>query len=306
MQHAGELAALGTSFCWTISALSFTAGGRRIGALPVNLIRLFLALVFLSLITWANRGLPLPIDASGRIWFWLGLSGFVGFFLGDLFLFQSFMLIGPRLAMLIMCLWPPMAALLSWLTLDRRLTVSNLVGMGVTLAGVAWVTAGHRPAGADEVPEPDLSVRQRLKTLRGVLLAILGAAGQATGYVLGGLVIQEIDAFAATEIRVLAAIAGFLGLFAALRAWPRLWAARGQPGALALVALGSFFGPCLGVALSLHALKYIPAGIAGTLASLTPVIIIPVVVVLHGERVSPRAILGTCIAVAGVALLFLG
>ena len=71
----GQLAALGTASCWAVSALAFAAAGRRMGVLPLNLIRLVMAFVFLSLATWALRGLPLPVDATPRAWGWLAVSG---------------------------------------------------------------------------------------------------------------------------------------------------------------------------------------------------------------------------------------
>jgi hypothetical protein len=67
-QTLGQLAALGTAVCWAVSALAFAAAGRRIGVLPLNLIRLVMALGFLTLATWGLRGLPLPVDATPRAW----------------------------------------------------------------------------------------------------------------------------------------------------------------------------------------------------------------------------------------------
>ena len=68
---------------------------------------------------------------------------------------------------------------------------------------------------------------------------------------------------------------------------------------------GAFFGPFLGVWMSLVAVTYIAAGIAATLNSLTPIFIIPVVMLYFKEKVSLRAFLGALVAVLGVALLFL-
>jgi hypothetical protein len=64
--HPGELAALATACCWTVTAMAFESAGRRIGSLPVNFIRLVLALVFLTLYGWITRGHPLPTDASAH------------------------------------------------------------------------------------------------------------------------------------------------------------------------------------------------------------------------------------------------
>ena len=71
----GELAALGTAVCWTVTVMSFEAAGKRVGSLPVNIIRLFIGLLLLSMFTSLTRGMPIPLDASSFTWFWMGLSG---------------------------------------------------------------------------------------------------------------------------------------------------------------------------------------------------------------------------------------
>jgi drug/metabolite transporter (DMT)-like permease len=53
------------------------------------------------------------------------------------------------------------------------------------------------------------------------------------------------------------------------------------------------------------AATYAEVGIAQTLLSLMPVMIIPVVWILYRQRTSWRGILGALIAVIGVAVLFL-
>ena len=70
--------------------------------------------------------------------------------------------------------------------------------------------------------------------------------------------------------------------------------------------IGAFFGPFLGVSLSLMAVKFLPAGVAQTIMAVVPVLIIPFVVVINKEKVSLRAVVGACLAVAGVGVLFVG
>ncbi len=298
LQHyTGEIAALLTAFCWTISSLCFTSAGRRVGSLSVNLIRLVLAWCFLALYCLIFRGHPLPTDAPARAWLWLSVSGFVGFFLGDLCLFEAFVTIGPRLSVLLMSLSPPMAALVGMAILDETLTPLNWIGMAVVLAGVSWVAIERTT---------DANGRHRRVSVGGVLLGVTAAAGQAIGLVLAklGMGAGNYDAFASTQIRVLPGILGFAILLGILRRYPRILSTLRNPRAFGLIALGSFMGPFLGVSLILFSVQYISTGVAQTFAALIPVLIIPFVVILYKERVSWRAVLGACIAVAGVAMLF--
>lgn len=306
--HAGELAALGTAGCWVASVLAFEAAGRRIGSLTVNLIRLVMAIALGALAGWALRGLPLPTDATPHAWLWLSISGLVGFTFGDLCLFRAFVVLGARLSSLMMSLVPPLTAVIGWALLGEVLGGRELAGMAMAVGGVVWAlaermrrtggrTAG-RPAGAapPALPGP---------TLWGVALGLGGALGQAGGLVLSKYGMGGYDPFAATQIRVLAGTAGYIALFTALGRWGRVVRATADRRAMAHTATGAFFGPFLGVSLSLVAVQLVAAGVAASLMALTPVLIIPAVVLLGRERVGPGGVAGAVVAVAGVVLLFL-
>ena len=295
---AGQLAALGTATCWAFSALAFDAAARRMGALTLNLIRLVIAFSFLTLAAWAMRGLPLPTDATPHAWAWLAVSGLVGFVFGDLCLFRAFVLIGARLSMLMMSLAPPLTAIIGWLVLGETLSGRDLVGMVLTVSGIAWAVLERNPPAADSAPE----VRP---SFTGLALAFGGALGQAAGLVLSKLGMGSYDAVAATQVRVLAGAAGFALLYFPLRWWPKVGAALRDRRALGFASIGAFFGPCVGVSLSLYAVRNTVAGVAASIMALTPVLIIPLVVLVRRERVGWGGILGAAVAVFGVVLLFL-
>lgn len=295
--HLGELAALATACCWTITPLAFESAGKRVGSLAVNLIRLIVALAFFALLGMLTRGQPVPVHASSHAWIWLSVSGIVGFNIGDLCLFRAFIVLGSRLAMLLMALVPPMTALVGFLVMGERLHGMDWVGMALTIGGVAWVILERSPN-----PEPTSAPTPRRS---GVLLGLGGAVGQAVGLVLSKYGMGDLSPFAATEIRVLAGIVGFALIFTVIRWWPTVIAALSDRAAMARIGLGAIFGPFLGVSLSLLAVQHTRAGVAATIMALVPVLIIPPTILLGKERVSPRAIAGAVVAVAGAAVLFL-
>lgn len=304
----GELAALGTAICWTITALSFESAGRRIGSLVVNIVRLVMAAALFALYGWAVRGMAIPLDLPATAWVWLGLSGLVGFVIGDLFLFQAFVDIGARVSMLIYASVPPLTAILGLLVLDESLGVLGIAGMALTVTGITIVVA-KRTSGT-QAPTPHAravdaeGARRRLRT-RGVLLAFGGALGQAGGLILGRLGAgRTFDAFAATQIRVLAAIVGFALVFTFSRRWRTVAPALRDAGAMARVSLGAVFGPFLGVSLGLFAAQNSTAAVASTIMALVPVLIIAPAVMLFHERVTVREVAGAIVAVTGVGLLF--
>jgi len=82
--HFGEFAALLTALFWTVSAIAFETASRRLGSLSVNILKLVIGLVFLSVLIFLRRKILLPADASPENWIWLTLSGLAGFVFGDL------------------------------------------------------------------------------------------------------------------------------------------------------------------------------------------------------------------------------
>jgi len=297
--HYGEVAALATALCWTVTAMAFESAGKRVGSLPVNLLRLLMAIVLLSGYSLVTRGLLLPTDATAHAWLWLSLSGIVGFLLGDLFLFRAFVVIGSRISMLIMAAVPPITAVAGWLLMGETLTGSNLVGMGLTMAGISWVVLERGRGETDSSGAAPGSRR-----LTGILLAFGGAVGQAVGLVLSKYGMGDYDAFAATQIRILAGAAGFVLLFFIRPTWHRVGHALRDGAAMRRITLGAFFGPFLGVSLSLLAVQYTESGVAATIMSIVPVLIIVPAIIVFRERPTMREVVGAVVAVAGVAVMF--
>lgn len=305
----GELAALGTASCWTVSALSFETAGKRIGSLSTNLIRMALASVFLTALHAVRLGGLLPLDAGAHAWGWLAVSGLVGFTFGDLCLFKAFVYIGPRLASVVMCLAPPFAALFGWLFLGEKLGRLDLAAMLLIACGVAAAIAARSPGAPNPLPGTDVAelapdAPAPGRRSRGLLLAAGGALGQGGGLVLSKIGMGGFDPFAATQIRVLAGFGGFLLVALALRWGGRVKAALADRPAVRWATLGAVFGPFLGVGFSLVAVQRTEAGVAASLMAITPVLILPVVVLLGREKFSIASLAGALLAVAGVALLF--
>ncbi len=299
--YEGNFLALGAALCWTASTLFFSEAGRRIGSLPVNVIRLALALVFLTIYGRVARGLWLPTDFSSDNWLWLSLSGFVGFFLGDLFLFRAMVVIGPRLSSLLMALAPPIAALTSWLWMNETLGIREILGMAITILGVGWVVL-ERPVNSN-------GQTTRISPT-GALLAILGAAGQGVGLVMSKLGMQGCaqgldTAMASTQIRAITGLSAFLLLSFAMRRFRKLLQATRNLPAMGFTTGGAIAGPFLGVAFLMRAIQLIPAGVAQTITATVPVLILPLLILIYKERITWRATLGAVVAVFGVSLLFL-
>lgn len=296
MPFLGELAAVGTSLCFSFGSVFFTNAGRLVGSIVVNQTRLLLALLVVMGWHWLTYGQLLPLDAGADRWVWLGVSGVIGFVVGDAFLFQAFVMVGPRLAMLMMALAPVLGAVLAWLFLNEMLTGREILGIAVTLAGIIMVISERRGNGAETVPGAGR------RYVLGLLCGLGGAAGQAIGLILSkkGLA-DDFPALSGNLIRLLAAtVAIWILAVVGRRAISGIRAVRQQPRSLLLMT----GGPVLGVWLSLVAVQNTSVGVASTLSSLMPIFLIPISYVMLKERASRQAVLGTLVAIAGMVILF--
>jgi drug/metabolite transporter (DMT)-like permease len=293
----GELAALATALCWTASSAFFTISSRRIGSVTVNRMRLLVAAGLLAVLHWAIEGSLLPLGAEPERWMWLSLSGVVGLTLGDAFLFQAYVWIGARLTMLMMSTVPVISTFLAWIFVGERLTPQQWLGVALTLAGITWVVLDRNHGNP--------ATRQDYR--RGILFGLGAAAGQAIGLILakkglGG----DFPALSGNLIRMVAAVTSMWAFTLARgQAGPTLRRVRQQPRALLPILGGSISGPVVGVWFSLLSIQLTHIGVASTIMALPPVFLLPVARIVFGERIGGRAVVGTLVAMAGVALLFL-
>lgn len=294
--HTGEFAALAVAIFWTITALAFESASRKVGSLTVNILRLSLAMIFLSIYTIIFRGRLFPTDATMYNWVWLGLSGIVGLVLGDYYLFRSYSLIGSRFAMLIMTLAPPMAAVFGYFILGESLNIMQMAGMIIVIAGITMAIF-NKPVRGER-----LSIKM---APAGLLFAFIGAIGQGLGIVLSKYGMDGYDAFASTQIRIIAGIAGFSIIITLLRRWGNVGAAIKNPPAMKALLLGAFFGPFLGISFSLLSVKHTQAGIASTIMAIVPILILAPSAFIYKEKITAVEIAGAILSVAGVAFFFI-
>ncbi len=330
--YTGELISLVVAISWTTTALFAEVASRRIGSLPLNVVRMTMSLILLGLTLYLTLGVPYPLFADGQTWMWLCLSGFVGYVLGDYCLFSSYIYIGSRFGQLFMTLSAPTAAVAAWILLGEAMTPLALVGMLVTLTGIGISVLNK---GSEDEAGKKRKLQLKLP-LKGVIFGILAGMGQGIGLVLSKVGMEYYEAsiaaqgiadmssymapdalipvslgfmmpFASTLIR---AIMGFVGFTIALLVFTRNGSKRlnnavHDKKAMWFTFGATMFGPFIGVSLSLMATLYTNAGIAQTIMALTPVFILaPAHFLLH-QNVTFREVIGAIISIVGVCFFFI-
>jgi drug/metabolite transporter (DMT)-like permease len=198
--------------------------------------------------------------------------------------------------MLIMSTSPAFAALLAWLLLHETLSVWGILGMLVTLAGIAVVVTGK-----DAGPSGPLA-------LRGLTFAVLAAVGQGVGLIFAKMAFLEgeINGFVATFVRILASLVVMVPLgIADARSSDAFGLFLKDRRAIGLTALGAVLGPFFGISFSLIAVAHTDVGVAATIMATVPILMLPISHFFYRERLTWKAVAGSFLAVGGVAILFL-
>jgi drug/metabolite transporter (DMT)-like permease len=297
MRFAGESAALGTAVCWAVGSNLFAVAGRHMGSVVLNRLRITVGAVLLGGALLVLRGSPWPVWATPSQTALLAASGLIGFVFGDTFYFRCMVILGPGRAALLASLAPIFTAVIAWPLLGEHPGPLVLLGMALTVGGIAWVLWEREAKSAPHVEG---------STLVGIVAGVLAAVGQAVGFVISKQALRTgLDPLSATVIRVVAATVGIWLMAAAQRDVGRTLGTLRDRKAAAFMAGGAVFGPVLGVTFSLTALQYIEAGVAASITAIYPLLTLGISARFHGERLNLRTLAGALVAVAGVVVLFL-
>ncbi len=267
----GQLCALLTAGCWAHNSIVYARAGKRVSSRTVTHIRIWIALPAMILLHLMFTGTFFPMGLSFYVYLMVGLSGFLGFFIADIFIFKAFVDAGPRETMVIMTLSPIFGAILSWIFLGENLTPIQISGILATVGGVIWVIMeeGVRSRGVK-------SAEHSAKRI-GALFALGGAFTQAVAmlFAKAGLV-TGLHPVSGNLIRISAGLIGLV-LYTAVRgSFIADFRKMKDRTSLRLIASGAIIGPVLGMFLSLYALSLAPVGIVTALMQTTPIWLLPV------------------------------
>lgn len=301
----GEAAGLTTSLLWTLGSIFFAAAVKKIGAFNVNSLRILLAAVILFVVHFIAIGSPLP-EANFNQVFFMSLSALIGLVIGDIAYFSTLENLGPRRAVLLLSAAPIFSVISGYIIINESLTGMGLIGIAVTMAGVAIVLLEQE----HKTGETPLTSAQKR---HGITAGIIAAMSQGLGLVVSkiGMVrssgpdCRELNPLSATLIRMVSAAAMIWIIAVVLGRAGKAFSSLHKKGVMGSILSGTMCGPFLGIWFSMVAVAHTKAGIAATLMSLMPVMVIPVLYILYRQRTSAQSIFGAIVAVGGVAILLL-
>ncbi len=293
-----EIAGLLAAACWATGSYLFSRIDAPAGALNLGKNVFAGSLLALSL-PFVGSGIAAWEGASSTDYTLLIISGLVGILVGDSAYFRSIQILGPRRALVLTTLTPPVSALIGWFWLAEVLQSGQLLGMTVTLIGVFVVIR-------DQSLASDRGKFREGRIVDGIILGVIAALCQSSGIALTKVVMQSsLGALEVSAVRICTAVIGGLAFAAAsgqLKAW---CAPLGDLKIAKKLLIASIIGTYFGIWLSHIAVDAVSLAVATTQMSMTPVFMVLIVAVVLRQRMALLAFGGVLLAVAGVALLMM-
>ena len=267
----------------------------ELGSLHFNRVRMIVAtLIMGTLLIVSGRPAAIPPE----FWLPIMLSAVTGVVLGDFFLFVTMRRLGPRRTNVLFATNAVFAAIIGWVILGEvvsaRTAIAVLLGFGGVVLAVVFGKRRDLLHKWESVMPP---------LWIGVVAGLLAAICQAFGVVFARPVMAAgVDPVAVTLARAVVGAAVF---------WATLPFDRSRVGMpllprgklLALTGLNGLFGPGVGAAMLMAALKTGNVATVTILSSTTPVMILPFIWARTGRMPAPAAWVGAILVVICTMLI---
>lgn len=296
MFELGETAALTAAFLWSVSSMlwrkvELPASAMNLGK---NLLGLALMLMHLGITTIVTQ--QPAFTASPNSIGLLILSGLVGVAIGDTLFLRSLQILGPRIALMMATTSPVFSVVLGMVFLRERLLVIDFMGILLTVAGLVVVLTDK--AAAKEAPK---IFPGTLAT--GVWCGVTGAFCQSVGGVLSRAGSQDCSGLEAAIYRVSVGAIVITLYYLSRKELANSVRQILRTQTIRLLIPATTIGTWMGIWLCQIAYKHSDVAIAQTLLSTCPLFAVPIIWIYDRQRLSIRGLLGTVIAVVGVAIV---
>ncbi len=300
MEILGQLLALVTAACWAGNSVTYKFLGTKMPSDSLAFARMLLAFPAILILTLLVDK-SLPLHSSTQTYIALLASGAIGYFVTDLLMFRAYMLLGARESLVIMTLAPVCTSVLSYYLFGQALSLLQIGGILLIIAGIVTMVFGEvRKRSTLGTTSSDRNVP------KGLMYAILGAVLQSVSYILAAYALSDIPPVSSNLVRN----AG--GLLAFLLYWPFIGKrftsdikVLKHGSYLLFLVLAVISGPVIGMSCQMVAMTLAPVGIVTALSQVSPVLLLPVDKFVLKKRIGWASVVGTCISIAGVGMLFL-
>jgi len=284
------------AFSWSIASLISTDITRKIGSIQFNRLRLiFVSIMLVSYASITDSWNTIKFEYINIII----ISGIIGIFFGDSFLFIALQRIGPRRNNILFSLAAPFTVILNVLILLQKMTIPEIFGCIMVFIGVVIaITYGNNSSNNHRWEIIEGSIKF------GILMGILAALCQAIGLIMIKPILnQGADPIASAAIRT--TISAFLLSFSFFAKFNNNKNQIYSFNTIIKIVISGFLGMALGMSLLLIALQKGDAGIVATLSSTSPIMILFILWIYTKKIPALGAWIGTIVAIIGTGLIFI-
>ncbi|MDB2499312.1 DMT family transporter [bacterium] len=294
MPFWGETWSLMCALLWASATILFRVAVRGIPAIELALFKNSFAAILFFLTWLAFPDLDAQGELSSRDILILIVSGMLGIGVGDTLFLYSLRILGAGRNTILTCLFSPFVILLSFLFLQERIGILQLVGILIILTGILLATY--------QKPQNAISKDQ---LIRGTLIGITAVFFMAVGMVSTKPILNDASPVTVSCIRLLGGTAGIV-IFTVFtgRIFHSIQVFKGHlPWKVMLI--GAFVGSYLALFAWIVGFKHTSASVASILNQTSVFFTLLLAAFFLKERLSLLKVAGAILGSFGVLLIIL-
>ena len=289
----GEFLALSSAFFWALAVILFRRTNNVLPPFETNLFKIALGFVLIWPTLFLVEGFVVPEYSLLELGMAL-LSGYLGIAVADTWYLRSLHLVGASRMGIISSLLSPFVILLSVFFLAETLSIWQIAGFALVMAGLLLVTWR---ANREQVDARDLR--------KGMFYGVASIFLMAVGVVMIKEILETRSFMWTVQIRMIGGIVGMLIYLAVRGRFRQVWQQYRQPLPWKLIIVASFLGSYVSMMMWLYSYKLIPASVSSVLnQSSNAWMVLLAWLILH-EYVGIRKIYGLLLTTAGVLVMLL-
>lgn len=292
-QNIGELLAIVAALCGAASSILYNRLGSETGSDILAYTRMLIAVPIMCLYAFIADGIIVNAQNLNQV-INLLISGVIGFFITDLFMFRAYVSWGARETMVVMCLAPVLSTIFAFMLFNEKLTARQLAGSLCSVLGIVIMVLGQKKN--EEV---------KRATKEGIIFAFLAAFLQSVADMTAKGALNQMPWVTSAAIRAFGGVVAWIiyGFFKRKTLFVNKQMVL-KPRFLTVLTFTVLVGTVLGTTLAMGALKYAPAGIVTSLKQISPIFILPYEALVLKRKLRHPDIIGTLVSVFGIFLIF--
>lgn len=290
-QSIGELLALLAAVCGAFASVAYNQLGKKVGSDILAYTRMLIAVPIMCIYALLTDGFVINSGNLNQILYLL-ISGIIGFFVTDLFMFRAYVMWGARETMVVMCLAPVLSGVFAFVFFKESLTAKQIVGSLCSISGIVIMTLGGNEG-------------KKTALTKGAIFAFLAALLQSVADMTAKGALTTLPWVTSAAVRAFGGVLAWLVFgFVKRSVLFENKAEVYKPKFFVSLVCTVLIGTVIGTTLAMGALKSAPAGIVTSLKQVSPIFILPYEAMVLKRRLTLSDILGTLVSVFGVFLLF--